>query len=167
MRFTGSQKALSAPTSSVSDLCKIENWHDYSWVGPQLRNSPDGRWAFVVHKSGVVSVINPNSLAIEHSLPVGQVPDKVVFTTDGRLAFVNNTRSQDVSVIDVDKMVLVGQFAVETGGSHQGMSFSPDGARLYVVNHGAGSVSVLDAQTPRVLKRIVVGRGPSSIITTC
>jgi YVTN family beta-propeller protein len=139
--------------------------------GPQgpnyVRISPDGRWAFVVHKSGVVSIINPDTLAIEKSLSVGQVPERVVFTKDGRLAFVNNTRSQEVSVIDVTKLELVGRVGVEEGGSHQGMAFSPDGARLYVVNHGAGSVSVVDVAKPRLLKRISVGQGPSNIITTC
>ncbi len=138
--------------------------------GPQgpnyVRISPDGRWAFVVHKSGVVSVINLNSLAIEKSLAVGQVPERVVFTKDGRLAFVNNTRSRDVSVIDVSKSEIVGRVGVENGGSHQGMAFSPDGARLYVVNHGAGSVSVVDVAKPRLLKRLGVGQGPSNIITT-
>ena len=139
--------------------------------GPQgpnyVRISPEGRRAFVVHKSGIVSVIGLGSLAIEHSLPVGQVPERVVFSRDGRLAFVNNTRSQDVTVIDVAKLELVGRVGVEDGGSHQGMAFSPDGSRLYVVNHGAGSVSVLDTSKPRLLKRLVVGQGPSNIITTC
>ncbi len=50
------------------------------------------------------------------------------------------------------------------GGWHQGMAFGPDGSRLYAVNHGAGSVSVLDTQRARVLKRLGVGRGPSNII---
>ncbi|NQU71583.1 MAG: hypothetical protein HQ514_13600 [Rhodospirillales bacterium] len=45
------------------------------------------------------------------------------------------------------------------------MRFAPDGAKLYAVNHGAGSVSVLDTADQRVLNRITVGDGPSQIIT--
>jgi YVTN family beta-propeller protein len=59
---------------------------------------------------------------------------------------------------------VIDRVPVEAGGSHQGMAFSPDGTRLYAVNYGAGTVSVVDAWELRVLKRLMVGDRPTNII---
>jgi YVTN family beta-propeller protein len=44
------------------------------------------------------------------------------------------------------------------------MVLGPDGATLFAVNHGAGTVSVVDTPSQRVVDRLVVGEGPSNII---
>ena len=84
---------------------------------------------------------------------------------DGARIYVNDTKGEEIGVIDGNSMELLTRVAVEASGWHQGMTFAPGGAKLYAVNHGAGSVSVLDTADPRVLKRIIVGDGPSQIVT--
>ena len=111
-------------------------------------------------------MIGLDALAVERTLTVGDVPERVVFTADGRFAFVNDTRGRDVTVIDAGKLEVFDRIAVEASGWHQGMVFGPDGSRLYAVNHGAGSVSVLDSTSPQLLKRLAVGDGPSNIVVT-
>ena len=44
------------------------------------------------------------------------------------------------------------------------MVLGPDGMNLFTINHGAGTVSVVDVRQLRVVGRPVVGEGPSYII---
>jgi YVTN family beta-propeller protein len=43
------------------------------------------------------------------------------------------------------------------------MQLTPDGRRIWVSNRNRGTVSVIDAQTGRVLRRIRVGRSPHGL----
>ena len=126
--------------------------------------SPDGDRAWAVCATDQVAVIDLASLVVVGVVHVGEAPDRVVFGTGGDYAFVNNTHSGSVSVIDARNVVVCETIPVEAGGSHQGMAFSPDRSKLYVANHGAGSVSILDALEPRFLKRVAVGDSPATVI---
>ena len=98
-------------------------------------------------------------------MEVGDSPERIVVSLDGTRVFVNDTKGEEVGVIDSASMEVLTRVPVEASGWHQGMAFSPDGDRLYAVNHGAGSVSVLDTSAHRVINRISVGQGPSNIIS--
>jgi len=130
-----------------------------------IRIAPDRTRAYVTHKTGAVSAIALDGLEIQASVEVGDSPERIVVSRDGARLYVNDTKGEEIGVIDGGTMELLARVTVETSGWHQGMSFAPGGATLYAVNHGAGSVSVLDTADPGVLKRIVVGDGPSQIIT--
>lgn len=130
-----------------------------------IRIGPDRSRAYVTHKTGAVSAIALDRLEVQGSVDVGEVPERIVVSPNGARVFVNDTKGKEVAVIDGNSMDLLTRVAVEASGWHQGMTFAPDGNKLYAVNHGADSVSVLDTADPRVLKRIVVGAGPSNIIT--
>ena len=97
-----------------------------------LRISPDGLRAFVVHRTAAVSVVRLSDFSVERTLEVGEMPERVMFTADGRFAFVNDTKGRDITVIDAAKLKIIDRIAVEASGWHQGMAFSPDGSRLYV-----------------------------------
>ena len=68
------------------------------------------------------------------------------------------------SAIDADGLRVIAEIPVQESGWHQGMIFGPDSKTLFAVNHGAGTVSVVDAEENRVIDRLVVGDGPSNII---
>src|SRR5690242_8155792 len=59
-----------------------------------------------------------------------------------RLAAVNPD-SGSVTLVALDTLTL--QAEVATGADPRTLSFTPDGARLLVANHGAGTLSVIDA----------------------
>lgn len=124
----------------------------------------DGRQAWVVCLSGHVIVIDLESMRVVETIPVGQAPDRIVFRPGGDIAFVNNTHSDSVSVMNARTLKLIDTVQVEAGGSHQGMAFDFAGMKLYVANYVAGSVSVLAASQPHVLKRIAVGQGPAAVV---
>lgn len=131
-----------------------------------VRLSPDGLRAFVVHKTAAVSIIRLSDFSIEHVFEAGTAPERIVFSSDGRFAFVNDTKDLEITVIDVEKMKVTDRIEIGAAGWHQGMALNRDGSRLYAISHGSDSVSVLDALNPRVIKRIVVGDGPSNVIVT-
>lgn len=129
-----------------------------------VRMSPDGRSAWIAHKSGAVSRFDPVRLEFDGSVAVGQVPERIVFADDGRRVLVNDVESPTVSVLDADRLALLAEIPVERSGWHQGMAFGPNCTTLFAVNHGAGTVSAVDISRHEVVKRLVVGDGPSSII---
>ena len=56
--------------------------------------------------------------------------------------------------------------AIPVGAVPSGVATSPDGARLYVTNHGSSSVSVVDTTAGAVVATVHVGAGPYSIAIT-
>ena len=136
--------------------------------GPERPNyiqlSPDNRLAWIAHKSGIVSRFDLDRLEFDGSIAAGEIPERIAFADGGRRIFVNDIEAAVVTVIDADRLAVVAEIPVEESGWHQGMAFGQDGTILFAVNHGAGTVSVVDAAQERVIQRLVVGEGPSNII---
>jgi YVTN family beta-propeller protein len=72
---------------------------------------------------------------------IGEAPASVLMAPGGRVAFVNNLRSDDISILSVkDRKVAT---RVRVGGSPAAMAITPDGSELWVSCAGAGQVWVL------------------------
>ncbi len=78
--------------------------------------------------------------AAERALSLAQ-PLELVFNADGQRAYVAAFQSAQVGVLDRLGQV-IGRIAVGFGPA--GLALSPDGARLYVLNHLDASISVVD-----------------------
>lgn len=132
--------------------------------------SPGGQFVYVVRSEGDVVVIDPAAGTVLTTIPVGTVPVDVDFAPNGRVAYVTNTGSNDVTVIDaVGHTVLatIAQLGANKpsswpnsakGRGHMsrpfGLSFTSDGTRAYV---SVGSELVeIDAVTHTVVDRITV-----------
>ena len=76
-------------------------------------------------------------------------------------AYITNAGSDNVSVIDIDRNVVVATIPV--GISPQGVAVNATGTRIYVGNAGSDSVSVIDAAKNAVIATIAVGTEPSGI----
>lgn len=72
--------------------------------------------------------------------------------TCGNLAFVANSYSDTLSMIDMDEQRLVGTFP--TGKSPVNPTFNRDWSKLYVANAAGGSLTVIDAGTRKVAEAI-------------
>lgn len=79
-------------------------------------------------------------------------------------AYVLNSNSGSVSVIDVASKAVVSTIAV--GGFPEGMSITPDGAFVYVANGNFNSVIVIDTATNTIVATIPVGNTPWAIAFT-
>jgi len=82
----------------------------------------------------------------------------VVLSPDAARAYVSNSASGAVSVIEVE----TGDLArvIETGAGAEGIDVSPDGREVWVGNRGNNTVTVIDAETLSVLEQIRCGRFP-------
>jgi YVTN family beta-propeller protein len=88
---------------------------------------------------------------------VGNVPEAVAFSPDGKVAYATNQGSNDVSIIDTDdSSETFGQVilaSLPVGESPEGIAFDPSGTYAYVANFG-GSVSVIDTSARVVVNTI-------------
>ncbi len=80
-------------------------------------------------------------------------------------AYVANTASSDVSVIDTATNMVVGS-PIPVGLTPFGVAVTPDGARVYVVNVVSSDVSVIDTVTNTVVATIMVGDNPIAVAIT-
>ena len=98
---------------------------------------------------------------------VGQEPRCVALHPKEREAYVTNTVSGTVSVIDVSKPAqarVVAEIAV--GTEPRGCALSPSGRLLFVTNHTAGNLSVIDTTTRTVTNTVAIGGKPQAIAVT-
>src|SRR5450631_1664734 len=80
-------------------------------------------------------------------------------------AYVANTISNTVSVIDTTTSPPSVVATVPVGPNPIGAAVSPDGTHVYVANFGSNTVSVIDTLTtpPSVAATIVVGSAPFGV----
>ena len=100
-------------------------------------------------------VLNPQSLALESSIPVGQHPHSCVMGADRRHLYVSNWGSRSVSVVDTVKGRRIRSIPV--GLRPNDMALSPDG-RLFVACAGDNTVHVIET---KALEGLEAEAGPT------
>ncbi|MCA1684371.1 MAG: YncE family protein, partial [Actinobacteria bacterium] len=95
---------------------------------------------------------------------MGSVPDGVAITPDGTRAYVTNSFSDTVSVIDTATLFPVATITV-VGGA-QSVAITPNGTRAYVVNGEGDTVAVIDTATNAVVLYIGVDDLPLHVAVT-
>jgi len=135
----------------------------------ELEVTPDGGRLFVLHQTNLgdrcpVAVIDlaTNELITTVLLP-GHGCKDILFTLDGRFAYVANTNFGEVNVIDTTSYHV---FSIITPGTPRRLCISPAGDRVYVTNNGNDSVSAIDTATHQVIATIPVGQKPMGIAIT-
>ncbi len=81
--------------------------------------------------------------------------------TAGPFAYISNTASDDVWVVDILRREVVA--VVDVDDDPRGIDISPDNSRVYVANRRGGSVSVIDTATNALTQNIVFST--SDIVT--
>jgi len=95
----------------------------------RLALTPDGNELYVTNNgSGTVSVIQPRTRQVTHTLAVNSQPGAIVFSPDGRRVYVASEVS-GLSVIDTRSKAVT---PVSTGGPVQSLAMTGDGTRLYM-----------------------------------
>jgi YVTN family beta-propeller protein len=105
---------------------------------------------------------------------LGEVADeagvsKVAFTPDGARAYVTNSQSNSVTVLDVPNATILTNVTVGLGPL--GIAILPDGSRAYVANSGSDNLSVIDADPSSptyhtVVNTILVGDEPVEVVAS-
>jgi YVTN family beta-propeller protein len=103
-------------------------------------------------------------------IPVGAEPNGVAMNPQGTRAYVANTVSGTVSVLNINRnspSIARVMREIRVGTEPYGLALTPNATKLYVTNRRSNSVTVLDTQTNRVIKTIeAVGPAPTGIAIT-
>jgi YVTN family beta-propeller protein len=124
--------------------------------------APDGTRAYVTAEIGaLLSVVDVRAHKVIGTVRIerpGAKPKGVLVHPSGRWVYVANGASNDVSVIDAERMEVAGYVAV--GRRPWGLAITADGAKLYVANGVSDDVSVVDTAKRAVIATIKAGKGP-------
>ena len=121
-----------------------------AWQRTQMVAAPNLAYVIGGGKSGsdlVVMDIGQRNVA--WSVPLGNQPQGVVLSTDGRFAYVTEAGANRVAIVDTRERRVVGSMA--TGAGPQAIAVDPSGSLhwLFVANTVGNTVTVLDTDTQR------------------
>ena len=160
--------------------------------GIAVTPGPNGARAYVVNTNlDTVTVIDidPNSpnynkvvdtnpmVAGVQNISVGDAPNRIAISPDGKRAYVTNVLGNNVAVIDIDPASVTYNQVIDTnpatvlvdaipvGSSPGGIAITPDGTRAYVTTPGTGTVTMIylgddNAAVDPTFDTYNVGTGP-------
>lgn len=118
------------------------------------------------------STIDIESFQVISSTSVGNKPQYIALTPDGKKAYVSNQLSNDISVIDLSVNEV--RTIISVGSAPREIAILPNGKKAYVGNTGisgglsgyqfGNTVSVLDIENDLFVKDIPVGLEPQSVV---
>jgi YVTN family beta-propeller protein len=113
-------------------------------------------WAYVTNsRSESVTIIDTKTKKEVATIPVGESPDAIAVTSDGKKAYVlNKGLENSISVIDTQskKVTVTIPTNVEIVYS---LAITPDEKYVYVTGHG--TVSIIDIKKEEVVKKLYMG----------
>ncbi|NUO19258.1 YncE family protein [bacterium] len=121
--------------------------------------SPDGTtlWFAEMSDSGQVHVVNSETLQSIATLPAGDEPAEVTFSSDGHLAFAANGASADVTVYDVASRQYLRTIPV---GENPVGAWPGGNGWMYVDNENSRTISVFHHDSSSVSATIDLGFKP-------
>jgi YVTN family beta-propeller protein len=111
---------------------------------------------------GKILVMNENGTVVD-TIKVGSGPQYIEVRPDGEVLYVANLWSP-ISVVDLKQNKMIKE--IDTGDTPHGLSFTKDGARLFLVNTKSDTLSVIDAYKHEIIKTIPVGDNPQYVALT-
>jgi YVTN family beta-propeller protein len=108
-------------------------------------------------------IIDAKTLAVPSAadIEIGRHPAHVIIETLGKLAYVTNSKDDNVLVIDVARKTVVAK--IETGKFPHGLRMSPNGREIYVASVNDNSISVIDTMHSIEVAYRPVGKRPVQV----
>lgn len=148
---TSDGRLVFVPNYDDGTVSVIDMWNDSVVATTAVGEHPSGGavlpddivYAAAVRGEDRIVFVNTASFDVVDSIVdgIGDEPFSVVIAPNGRLAFVNNTASHDISVIDVAERQVVTRIAV--GEQPIVMAVHPSGETLWVSSEGSDELAVL------------------------
>lgn len=146
---------LDAATGAVVETLPVGDAPVGAWPGT------DGRM-YVDNEAGKsISVIDPSTRSIVSTFALGFTPALAAIAPGGEL-WVTDTDGGKLVFFEAATGTTRGELA--TGAGAHAIAFTADGAKAYVSNQAAGTVTAIDVATKRVIKTIAVGSKPNGLV---
>jgi YVTN family beta-propeller protein len=111
-----------------------------------------------------IGVIDLAAHKLVRTIPGGQDPETFDLSADGKLLYVSNEETAELSVVDLAAGKVTKR--VPVGKEPEGVSVSPDGKHIYVTSEEDGAVTVVDAVKLTAENKFATGQRPRSIAFT-
>jgi YVTN family beta-propeller protein len=111
-----------------------------------------------------IGVIDLQRRTLVRTYPSGQDPEAFDLSPDGRMLYVSNEETAEMSALDLERGTITG--SVHVCEEPEGVTVSPDGRAVYVTCEGANAVAVVDTRSLAVTARIPTAARPRSIAVT-
>jgi YVTN family beta-propeller protein len=118
----------------------------------QLAVGPDGMVYAPSEDSGSVVVLDPKTRSPRATIAVGDQPEGVAISPDGKALYVSLEGDDTVAVIDLKSRQVTSKIAV--GQRPRSIAVSADGSRLYVTNEVGDALSVIDASANKLIQTV-------------
>jgi serine/threonine protein kinase, bacterial len=112
---------------------------------------------------GLVAVNTASGKVVRDYDVKGKSPHMVMLSKDHRRAWVSNTDSNSMAVVDLKAGSTQ---VIPTGEGPQGGVFNAKGDRLYVTNAGPGRIAVIDTKSSKEVARIATNKMPGRVAIT-
>jgi DNA-binding beta-propeller fold protein YncE len=132
-------------------------------VGPsptQVAARPGAKEIYVVSGTGSIAAIGFPELHVTRTLAVGRSAASLIFSKDGREAFVLDPADERLVFVDCDKNRVAGH--LHLNGKPSSIALSQDG-KLLMVGVMPSELIFVDAGGKKVLSEVQVGQGPGSM----
>ena len=143
----------------------VESYIDTGTKPTRITVQPDQQYVWVVNdgdeKEGGVTVIETTTSKVAAKILTGAGQHDIVISNDNRFAFVSNSESGTVSIIDIRKLEKLND--VKVGAQPMSMALSELSKAVYVASQGDGTITVIEAQDHQVLARMKTKSGARSI----
>jgi YVTN family beta-propeller protein len=123
-----------------------------------------GSKAYIANRgSGTLTIASAYALTIKDHIQLGDGPEGIAATPDGRWILVALQREDEVLFLAAGGLRVEHQLPV--GRTPIRIAVTPDSATALVTNRGSGDVTVLDLVERQVVATISVGDRPGGIVT--
>jgi YVTN family beta-propeller protein len=113
-------------------------------------------WAYVTNSSSEsVTIIDTGTKKEVATIPVGESPDAIAVTSDGKKAYVlGGSLESFISVIDTQSKKVTATIPIDIRITYA-LAITPDEKYVYLTGHG--TVSIIDIEKEEVVKKLYMG----------
>lgn len=114
------------------------------------------------HRYDGIGVVDLKAQKLINTYQSGVDPETFALSRDGKMLYVSNEDSGQLSAVDLVKGAVVSTVAV--GSEPEGVAVSSDDRIVYVTCETSNSVYVVEAKSMKVLAQIPTGKRPRAIL---
>lgn len=161
----GEKLFVTLPSSNQVALINTRNWSVETYIDAGLKPTritvqPDQQYVWVANDGGV-TIIETTTAKVAAKIPTGAGKHDIVISNDNRFAFVSNSDSGTVSIIDIRKLEKLRD--VKVGPEPSSLAVSELSKAVYVTSEGDGTITVIEEQGHQVLATMKTKPGARSI----